>query len=89
MLEGMLGQALFLRTAHGMVPTDAGRRWTERFGARWPSCATFRKTSPRWPGGAGRGDHRGLPLARSQLLPAIVGTGAPSATADPLAGKPL
>lgn len=30
-LEDMLGQPLFLRTAHGMIPTDAGRRWVERF----------------------------------------------------------
>lgn len=30
-LEDMLGQPLFLRTAHGMIPTDAGRRWIERF----------------------------------------------------------
>lgn len=30
-LEDMLGQPLFLRTAHGMLPTDAGRRWIERF----------------------------------------------------------
>jgi LysR family transcriptional regulator of gallate degradation len=30
-LEDMLAQPMFLRTAHGMIPTDAGRRWIERF----------------------------------------------------------
>jgi LysR family transcriptional regulator of gallate degradation len=30
-LEDMLGRALFLRTARGMIPTDAGRDWIERF----------------------------------------------------------
>ncbi|MBB3213534.1 LysR family transcriptional regulator of gallate degradation [Herbaspirillum sp. Sphag1AN] len=31
LLEGLLGQSLFFRTAQGMLPTDAGRRWTEHF----------------------------------------------------------
>jgi LysR family transcriptional regulator of gallate degradation len=30
-LEAILGQALFLRTARGMMPTDVGARWTVRF----------------------------------------------------------
>jgi LysR family transcriptional regulator of gallate degradation len=42
--------ALFLRTARGMVPTDAGRRWTGRSSACWRNCATSAKISPRWPG---------------------------------------
>lgn len=30
-LEDTLGQSLFRRTAHGMVPSDAGNRWIMRF----------------------------------------------------------
>jgi len=36
-VESALGQKLFLRTARGMMPTDAGARWVIRSTALWPN----------------------------------------------------
>lgn len=72
-LEDMLGQPLFLRTAHGMVPTDAGRRWIERFER---VLAELRHIPEDIAALAGvvRGvvTIGALPLGRSQVLPLAV-----------------
>lgn len=72
-LENMLGQALFLRTAHGMLPTDAGRRWIERFER---VLAELRHIPEDIAALAGvvRGvvTIGALPLARSQFLPLAI-----------------
>jgi LysR family transcriptional regulator of gallate degradation len=72
-LENMLGQPLFLRTAHGMLPTDAGRRWTERFER---VLAELRHIPEDIAALAGivRGvvTIGALPLARSQFLPLAI-----------------
>jgi len=72
-LEDMLGQPLFLRTAHGMVPTDAGRRWIERFER---VLAELRHIPEDIAALAGRVQGvvtiGALPLGRSQVLPLAV-----------------
>ena len=72
-LENMLGQPLFLRTAHGMLPTDAGRRWIERFER---VLAELRHIPEDIAALAGivRGvvTIGALPLARSQFLPLAI-----------------
>lgn len=72
-LEDMLGQPLFLRTAYGMLPTDAGRRWIERFER---ALAELRHIPEDVAGLAGvvQGTVTigALPLARSQLLPTAI-----------------
>jgi LysR family transcriptional regulator of gallate degradation len=72
-LEDMLGQPLFLRTAHGMLPTDAGRRWIERFER---VLAELRHIPEDLAALAGvvRGvvTIGALPLARSQFLPLAI-----------------
>lgn len=72
-LEDMLGQPLFLRTAHGMLPTDAGRRWIERFER---VLAELRHIPEDIAALAGvvRGvvTIGALPLARSQFLPLAI-----------------
>ncbi len=72
-LEDMLGQPLFLRTAHGMLPTDAGRRWVERFER---VLAELRHIPEDLAALAGvvRGvvTIGALPLARSQFLPLAI-----------------
>jgi len=72
-LEDMLGQPLFLRTAHGMLPTDAGRRWVERFER---VLAELRHIPDDIAALAGvvRGvvTIGALPLARSQFLPLAI-----------------
>jgi LysR family transcriptional regulator of gallate degradation len=72
-LEDMLGVPMFLRTAHGMLPTDAGRRWIERFER---VLAELRHIPDDIAALAGvvRGvvTIGALPLARSQLLPAAI-----------------
>jgi LysR family transcriptional regulator of gallate degradation len=72
-LEDMLGQPLFLRTAHGMLPTDAGRRWSEALRAGAGRTAPHpgrRRRAGRC--GAGVVTIGALPLARSQLLPMAI-----------------
>jgi len=72
-LEDMLGQPLFLRTAHGMLPTDPGRRW---IGAFERVLAELRHISEDIAALAGvvQGTVTigALPLARSQLLPMAI-----------------
>jgi LysR family transcriptional regulator of gallate degradation len=72
-LEDMLGRPLFMRTAHGMVPTDAGRRWIERFER---VLAELRHIPEDIAALAGRVQGvvtiGALPLGRSQLLPLAV-----------------
>ena len=72
-LEDMLGQPLFLRTAHGMLPTDAGRRWIERFER---ALAELRHIPEDVAALEGRVEGTvtvgALPLARSQLLPLAI-----------------
>jgi LysR family transcriptional regulator of gallate degradation len=72
-LENTLGQPLFLRTAHGMLPTDAGRRWIERFER---VLAELRHIPEDIAALAGivRGvvTIGALPLARSQFLPLAI-----------------
>jgi LysR family transcriptional regulator of gallate degradation len=72
-LEDMLAQPLFLRTAHGMLPTDAGRRWIERFER---VLAELRHVPDDLAALAGvvKGvvTIGALPLARSQLLPLAI-----------------
>ncbi|PLY61186.1 LysR family transcriptional regulator [Herbaspirillum sp. BH-1] len=70
LLEGILGQPLFFRTAHGMLPTDAGRRWTERFGRALAELRHIPADIAALDGIVqGTVTIGALPLARSQLLP--------------------
>jgi len=73
LLEDALGQPLFHRTAHGMVPGDAGRRWAQAFGR---ALAELRHIPEDVAGLAGVVSGRvtigALPLARSQLLPMAI-----------------
>ncbi|RZT09745.1 LysR family transcriptional regulator, regulator for genes of the gallate degradation pathway [Duganella sp. CF402] len=72
-LEDMLGQALFLRTAHGMVPTDAGRRWTESFERVLSELRHIPEDIAALAGVVlGVVTIGALPLARSQLLPVAI-----------------
>jgi LysR family transcriptional regulator of gallate degradation len=72
-LEDMLGQALFLRTAHGMVPTDAGRRWTESFERVLAELRHIPEDIAALAGVVlGVVTIGALPLARSQLLPVAI-----------------
>ncbi|QBE63260.1 LysR family transcriptional regulator [Pseudoduganella lutea] len=72
-LEDMLGQPLFLRTAHGMVPTDAGRRWVERFERVLAELRHIPEDIAALAGVVeGVVTVGALPLARSQLLPAAI-----------------
>lgn len=69
-LEGFLGQALFFRTAHGMLPTDAGRRWAERFERALAELRHIPADITALDGIVeGMVTVGALPLARSQLLP--------------------
>ncbi|OWY27689.1 LysR family transcriptional regulator [Herbaspirillum robiniae] len=73
MLEGILGQPLFFRTAHGMLPTDAGRRWTERFERALAELRHIPEDIAALAGIVqGTVTVGALPLARSQLLPAAL-----------------
>ncbi|MBB3211795.1 LysR family transcriptional regulator of gallate degradation [Herbaspirillum sp. Sphag1AN] len=70
MLEGILGQSLFFRTAHGMLPTDAGRRWNERFERALAELRHIPEDIAAQNGIVqGTVTVGALPLARSQLLP--------------------
>jgi LysR family transcriptional regulator of gallate degradation len=72
-LEGMLGTPLFLRTAHGMLPTDAGRRWVERFERVLAELRHIPEDIAALAGVVqGVVTIGALPLARSQLLPAAI-----------------
>jgi LysR family transcriptional regulator of gallate degradation len=72
-LEDMLGQPLFLRTAHGMVPTDAGRRWIERFERVLGELRHIPEDIAALAGVVeGVVTVGALPLARSQLLPRAI-----------------
>jgi LysR family transcriptional regulator of gallate degradation len=72
-LEDMLGQPLFLRTAHGMVPTDAGLRWTESFERVLSELRHIPEDIAALAGVVlGVVTMGALPLARSQLLPTAI-----------------
>lgn len=72
-LEDMLGQSLFLRTAHGMVPTDAGRRWCECFERVLAELRHIPEDIAALAGVVqGVVTIGALPLARSQLLPMAI-----------------
>jgi len=72
-LEDMLGQPLFLRSAHGMLPTDAGRRWTERFGRVLAELRHIPEDVAALAGVVeGTVKIGALPLARTQLLPLAI-----------------
>lgn len=72
-LEDMLGQPLFLRTAHGMLPTDAGRRWIERFERVLAELRHIPEDIAALAGVVqGVVTIGALPLARSRLLPRAV-----------------
>jgi LysR family transcriptional regulator of gallate degradation len=72
-LEDMLGQPLFLRTAHGMVPTDAGLRWVERFERVLAELRHIPEDIAALAGVVeGVVTVGALPLARSQLLPGAI-----------------
>ncbi|MRW93552.1 LysR family transcriptional regulator [Duganella sp. FT80W] len=72
-LEDMLGQPLFLRTAHGMVPTDMGRRWTESFERVLAELRHIPEDIAALEGVVlGVVSIGALPLARSQLLPTAI-----------------
>jgi LysR family transcriptional regulator of gallate degradation len=72
-LEDMLSQRLFHRTARGMIPTDAGLRWIQRFEIVLAELRFIPDDIS-----ALRGVVEGvvtigaLPLARSQLLPQAI-----------------
>lgn len=72
-LEDMLGQPLFLRTAHGMLPTDAGRRWIEHFERVLAELRHIPEDIAALDGVVqGTVTIGALPLARSQLLPMAI-----------------
>jgi LysR family transcriptional regulator of gallate degradation len=72
-LEDMLGQSLFLRTAHGMMPTDAGRRWTVSFERVLAELRHIPEDIAALAGVVlGVVTVGALPLARSQLLPEAI-----------------
>ncbi len=72
-LEDTLGQPLFLRTAHGMVPTDAGRRWIERFERVLAELRHIPEDIAALAGVVeGTVTIGALPLGRSQVLPLAI-----------------
>ncbi len=72
-LEDMLGQPLFLRTAHGMVPTEAGRRWSVSFERVLAELRHIHEDIAALAGVVlGVVTIGALPLARSQLLPLAI-----------------
>lgn len=72
-LENMLGQALFLRTARGMLPTDAGRHWCESFERVLAELRHIPEDLAALQGVVlGTVTIGALPLARSQLLPMAI-----------------
>jgi LysR family transcriptional regulator of gallate degradation len=72
-LEDMLGQPLFHRTARGMIPTDAGLRWIERFEIVLSELRFIPDDIAGLQGVVqGIVTIGALPLARSQLLPQAI-----------------
>lgn len=72
-LEDMLGQPLFLRTAHGMLPTDPGRRWIGAFERVLAELRHIPEDIAALAGVVqGTVTIGALPLARSQLLPMAI-----------------
>ena len=72
-LEDMLGQPLFTRTARGMLPTEPGRRWIERFGRVLAELRHIPADIAALNGVLqGTVTIGALPLARSQLLPMAI-----------------
>lgn len=72
-LEDMLGQPLFHRTARGMIPTDAGLRWIERFEIVLAELRFIPDDIAALQGVVqGIVTIGALPLARSQLLPQAI-----------------
>jgi LysR family transcriptional regulator of gallate degradation len=72
-LEAMLGQPLFDRTARGMMPTDSGQRWIERFNIALNELRHIPNDVAALAGVVqGVVTIGALPLARSQLLPAAI-----------------
>jgi len=74
-VEDMLAQPLFLRTAHGMTPTDNGRRWVESFERVLAELRHIPEDIAALSGVVlGSVNIGALPLARSQLLPMAIAT---------------
>jgi LysR family transcriptional regulator of gallate degradation len=72
-LEDMFGQPLFHRTARGMIPTDAGLRWIERFEIVLAELRFIPDDVAALSGVVqGIVTIGALPLARSQLLPQAI-----------------
>lgn len=72
-LEGMLGQPLFHRNARGMIPTDAGLCWIERFEIVLAELRFIADDIAALQGVVqGIVTIGALPLARSQLLPQAI-----------------
>lgn len=72
-LEDMLGRPLFLRTAHGMLPTDSGARWIEGFERVLAELRHIPDDIAALAGVVqGVVTIGALPLARSQLLPTSI-----------------
>jgi LysR family transcriptional regulator, regulator for genes of the gallate degradation pathway len=72
-LEDALGHPLFLRTAHGMVPTPAGRRWIGHFERVLAELRHIPEDIAALAGVVqGTVTIGALPLARSQVLPLAI-----------------
>lgn len=72
-LEDMLGQPLFQRTARGMIPSDAGLRWIERFELVLAELRHIPDDVAALAGVVqGVVTIGALPLARTQLLPQAI-----------------
>jgi LysR family transcriptional regulator of gallate degradation len=72
-LEDMLGQPLFQRTARGMLPSDAGLRWIERFELVLAELRHIPDDVAALAGVVqGVVTVGALPLARTQLLPQAI-----------------
>ncbi|MDB5893163.1 MAG: uncharacterized protein JWQ88_694 [Rhodoferax sp.] len=73
-LENALGQRLFLRTARGLMPTDAGARWVLRFDR---ALAELRYLEDDIAAASGQMEGvitvGSLPLARTHVLPVAIG----------------
>jgi LysR family transcriptional regulator of gallate degradation len=72
-LEDALGQTLFRRTAHGMVPSDAGNRWMVRFNRVLAELGHIVSDVAAQKGVLeGMVTVGALPLARTLLLPGAI-----------------
>jgi LysR family transcriptional regulator of gallate degradation len=73
-LEDMLGRPLFMRTAHGMLPTEAGRRWIDGFERVLAELRHIPEDIAAMAGIVqGVVTIGALPMGRSQLLPLAIG----------------